>query len=191
MEWLHRGVRVIRRPLPSPPALRDSGLLQNEAYWIAVRFFRSHVKEFKNRKYITIVDYTKASSCRRLYMIDLESGRVQKHFVSHGKNSGMLYATKFSNSFDSYQSSRGFFKTGGKYHGKAGLSLRLHGLQKGINDNALCRGIVMHGGRYASGVSRNGGRLGRSWGCPTIPMEVADNVIDKIKGGSLLYMHAK
>jgi hypothetical protein len=122
---------------------------------------------------------------------------VQRFLVSHGKNSGWLYATRFSNRPESHQSPLGFFRTGRKYYGGHGPSLELSGLQKGINDNTVCRRIVMHGAHYAGwgAVAANRayglGRLGRSLGCPAIPMEVAENVIDRIKGGSLLYMYAK
>jgi hypothetical protein len=127
----------------------------------------------------------------------MESGEVQRFPVSHGKNSGWLYATRFSNRPESYESPIGFFRTGRKYYGGHGPSLELNGLQKGINDNTVCRGIVMHGAHYAGlgAVAANRpygpGRLGRSLGCPAIPMEVAENVIDRIKGGSLLYVYAK
>ncbi len=125
----------------------------------------------------------------------MESGEVQRFLVSHGKNSGWLYATRFSNRPESHESPLGFFRTGRKYYGGHGPSLELDGLQKGINDNTVCRGIVMHGARYAGwgAVAANRacglGRLGRSLGCPAIPMDVAENVIDRIKGGSLLYVY--
>jgi hypothetical protein len=193
-EWLHRSSRTVLRPLiPAGPDVKDKSVLENEAFLIALQYFRTHRSEFKNKRYLTIIDYSKPSSAKRLLLINMESGQVQKLMVSHGKNSGWLYATRFSNSPDSFQSSKGFFRTGGKYHGKLGACLQLHGLEKGVNDNAESRGIIMHGAHYASSksVGLNRGRLGRSLGCPAIPMEVAENVIDKIKNGSLLYVHAK
>lgn len=193
-EWLHRSSRSILRPLmPVGPGVRDKAVLQNEAFWIALQFFRSHRLEFKNRRYITIIDYTKPSTAERLFLIDMESGEVQKTTVSHGRNSGWLYATRFSNDPESFLSSRGFFRTGGKYYGKLGACLQLHGLEKGVNDNALSRGIIMHGAHYAGpeSIRPNRGRLGRSLGCPAIPMEAVENVIDRIKDGSLLYIHGK
>ena len=193
-EWLHRSSRTILRPLiPSGPDVRDKTVLESEAFGIALQYFRSHRSEFKNRRYMTIIDYSKPSTARRLYLINMETGGVQKLVVSHGKNSGWLYATRFSNDPDSFESSKGFFRTGGKYYGKLGACLQLHGLEKGVNDNALSRGIIMHGAHYASpgSIGPNRGRLGRSLGCPAIPKEVAENVIDKIKNGSLLYIHAK
>ncbi|MGA2404106.1 MAG: murein L,D-transpeptidase catalytic domain family protein [Syntrophobacteraceae bacterium] len=191
-DWPYRFSRTILRPLPPRPPARD-GNLPREAYLKAVQFLRAHRSQFSNRRFITIIDYTKPSTSRRLFLIDLESGGVQRFLVSHGKNSGWLYATRFSNRPESYQTPVGFFRTGGKYSGAHGPSLELHGLQKDINDNACSRGIVMHGARYAGpgAIAANRWRLGRSLGCPAIPMEVAENVIDKIKGGSLLYIHAK
>jgi hypothetical protein len=193
-EWLHRSSRTILRPIfPPAPDIRDKAVLESEAFWIAFQFFRAHRFEFKNRRYMTIIDYSKPSTAKRLFLIDMESGEVKKMTVSHGRNSGWLYATKFSNDPDSFRSSKGFFRTGGKYYGKLGACMQLQGLQKGVNDNALSRGIIMHGAHYANpkSIVLNRGRLGRSLGCPAIPMELAEDVIDKIKNGSLLYIHAK
>lgn len=192
-EWLHWGSHSILRPLPPAPNIREKAVLDNQAYWIAMKYLNTHRGEFRNRKYLTIIDYTKPSSSKRLYLINLQSGDVKRFLVSHGKNSGWVYATRFSNAPGSFQSSRGFFKTGCVYNGKLGTCLELYGLQKGINDNALSRGIVMHGAHYAGGKSivLNRGRLGRSLGCPAVPMEEVHEVIDKIKNGSLLYVHTR
>ena len=158
---------------------------------------KANRSKFSNRRYMTIIDYTQPSTNRRLFLIDLESGRVQRFLVSHGKNSGRLYARRFSNRPESFQSPLGFFRTGRKYYGSHGPAVELFGLQKGINDNTECRGIVIHGAYYAGwraiGINRafGLGMLGRSLGCPAIPMEVAEKVIDRIKDGSLLYIYAK
>jgi hypothetical protein len=195
-DWPFRSVGTPLRPLPSRPPAKQ-GNLPYDAFRKAVEFLKAHRSQFSNRRFITIIDYTKPSTSRRLFLINMESGEVQRFLVSHGKNSGWLYATRFSNRPESYESPLGFFRTGRKYYGGHGPSLELCGLQKGINDNSICRGIVMHGAHYAGwgAVAANRvygmGRLGRSLGCPAIPMEVAENVIDRIKGGSLLYMHAK
>ncbi|MEN6441477.1 MAG: murein L,D-transpeptidase catalytic domain family protein [Syntrophobacter sp.] len=192
-QWLHRGSHSLLRPLPPPPAVKEKAVLDNQAYWIALRYLRAHWAEFRNRRYMTIIDYTKPSSSKRLYLINLQSGEVRRCLVSHGRNSGWAYATRFSNSPGSFQSSKGFFRTGSVYSGKLGTCLELHGLERGINDNALSRGIVMHGAHYAGGRSivLNRGRLGRSLGCPAVPMEEVLEVIDKIKNGSLVYVHAR
>jgi len=195
-DWPYRSERTLLRPLPSRPQARQ-GNLPSDAFSKAVGFLRAHWSQFSNRRFITIIDYTKPSTSRRLFLINMESGEVQRFPVSHGKNSGWLYATRFSNRPESHQSPLGFFRTGRKYYGGHGPSLELNGLQKAINDNTFCRGIVMHGAHYAGwgavAASRayGPGRLGRSLGCPAIPVEVAENVIDRIKGGSLLYMYAK
>ncbi len=190
-DWPFQTVRTLLRPLPPRPPARD-GSLPYDALSNAVQFLRAHRSQFSNRRFITIIDYTKPSTSRRLFLIDMESGEVQRFLVSHGKNSGWLYARRFSNRPESYESPVGFFRTGREYYGGHGPSLELHGLQTGVNDNTTCRGIVIHGARYAGwgALAANRWRLGRSLGCPAIPMEVAEAVIDRIKGGSLLYIYA-
>lgn len=194
--WLHRDSGNYLRPIPQPAghtALKDRSIFESPAYWEALRFMREHRFTFKNKKYITIIDYTKPSTAKRLFLIDMESGAVSKYLVAHGKNSGWIYATHFSNLPESFKSSKGFFKTGNGYNGKLGICLELHGLEKGVNDNAYSRGIVIHGAHYAgtAAIALNRGRLGRSLGCPAIPKENAREVIDRIKGGSLLYIYGK
>lgn len=194
--WQFPSSKTILRPLPPRPPSKD-GHLPYEACRIAVQFLAENRHLFKNTNFITVIDYTKPSTSRRLFLINLNTGEVQRFLVSHGKNSGWLYATRFSNRPGSFQSPLGFFRTGSKYHGSHGPCLELQGLQKGVNDNAGSRGIVMHGANYAGreAIAANhvcgSARLGRSLGCPAVPMEAAEDVIDKIKGGSLLYIHAK
>jgi len=173
-------------------SLRTGANRDNDAFSNVLIHLRSYRKVIKNTRYLTIIDYSKPSNVKRMYLIDMKTGRVEKFLVSHGKNSGWAYATACSNRRESCQSCRGFFVTGQKYSGKHGTALQLHGLEKGVNDNALRRGIVMHGANYVSvrSVMLNGGRLGRSLGCPAIPAEVAESVINRIKGGSLIYIHA-
>jgi hypothetical protein len=111
--------------------------------------------------------------------------------VAHGKNSGGVYATSFSNEYGSYKSSLGFYLTASTYQGKNGYSLILDGLEKGINDRARERAIVVHGAAYADpSVIRAGGRLGRSFGCPAVPQKLSRPLIDTIKGGSVMYIYA-
>jgi hypothetical protein len=178
---------------PPPPKPAADNILTSEAYRIALRHLDLHSAEFSNHRYITIIDYTKPSFKKRLFLIDSETGSVQKYFVSHSKNSGWAYATRFSNSPGSLQSSKGFFKTGNVYYGRLGPTLELHGLEKGVNDNALIRKIVMHGAWYSNpeSIVINHWRLGWSQGCPALPKEAAPEVIYKIKDGSLLYIHAR
>jgi L,D-transpeptidase catalytic domain len=172
--------------------MRKGAIRDNDAFSNVLVHLRSYRKAIRNTRYLTIIDYSKPSNVKRMYLIDIKTGRVEKFLVSHGKNSGWAYATAFSNRCQSCQSCRGFFVTGQKYSGKHGIALQLHGLEKGVNDNALRRGIVMHGANYVSmrSVMLNDGRLGRSLGCPAIPVEAAESVINRIKGGSLVYIHA-
>lgn len=171
--------------------MRDGTIPGNDAFSNVVVHLRSFREAIRNARYLTVIDYSKPSNVKRMFLIDMETGGVETYLVSHGKNSGWRYATAFSNQPESFQSSRGFFITGRKYIGSHGIALQLHGLEKGVNDNAFRRGIVMHGADYVSmrAVRLNGGRLGRSLGCPAIPAEEAQSVIDRIKGGSLVYIH--
>lgn len=140
---------------------------------------------------ITIVDFSKPSSQERLFVVDLDHQKILfKSLVAHGKNSGTVYAKSFSNQPETYKSSLGFYKTLNTYDGDNGFSLRLEGLEKNINDNAYERAIVMHGADYVSKkLVRTRGYIGRSYGCPAIPHEVAPKIIKLIKGGSLLFLY--
>ena len=146
----------------------------------------------QNSKVISIVDLTKPSNQKRLFIIDLEKEKLlYRTFVAHGKNSGEVIPTKFSNKIGSLKSSLGFYLTGSTYIGKHGYSLLLNGLEKGINDNARVRGIVIHAAKYVSKkyIERNN-RLGRSWGCPAVSEELSRQIIDTIKNGSCLFIYA-
>lgn len=147
----------------------------------------------KKKSLITIIDYTRPSSEKRLYVIDLYSGKLLfNSLVAHGKNTGVEYARSFSNEVGSLKSSIGFFITMDTYDGENGYSLKLKGLEEDINDNAEERYIVMHGAEYVSeDFIKEIGRIGRSWGCPAIPVEIADSLIDTIKGGSPLFIYSK
>ena len=129
---------------------------------------------------ITIVDFSIPSSKRRLWVIDLNQKKVIVHsLVAHGKNTGNKSADKFSNKAGSNQSSLGFYITGNSYHGKHGLSLYLDGMEKGINDKARERAIVIHGAGYVSREFINKyGRLGRSFGCPAVPVLKTKTIIN-------------
>nr|PZN54557.1 MAG: hypothetical protein DIU61_07385 [Bacteroidota bacterium] len=150
-----------------------------------------HQDQLSDKQIITIVDFRKPSSERRLWVIDLATKRVRYHsFVAHGRNSGELYATRFSNRVNSYQSSLGFFITGDTYNGKHGLSLKLYGAEKGINDKAEARAIVMHGADYVSeSFIKKTGRLGRSLGCPAIPYDIHRDLIGTVAGGTCLFIY--
>ena len=134
---------------------------------------------------LTIIDYSRPSSERRLWVFDLP-GRLLlfKELVAHGRGSGDNLATSFSNEPESHQSSLGLFVTDEAYDGRNGYSLRLHGLDQGYNDQAYARAIVMHGAPYVSEkFARAQGRIGRSLGCPALSEGIAREVIDTVKGG--------
>lgn len=142
---------------------------------------------------LTVIDYSLPSTEPRLWVLDLARGKVLFHeLVAHGSGSGDNYATRFSNAMESRQTSLGLFRTGDTYEGGNGYSLRLQGLDRGLNDRAEERHIVMHGAWYVSAEhARNTGRLGRSWGCPALPERIAPTVIDTIKGGTFIFAYAQ
>ncbi|ARS35955.1 hypothetical protein CA264_11185 [Pontibacter actiniarum] len=151
-----------------------------------------HNKEVSDKPYITIIDFTKSSNEKRLWVVDVEKKElVYNTYVSHGRNSGQEFAEHFSNQNESYMSSIGFYVTENTYYGKHGLSLKLDGLDKGFNTNAKDRCIVMHGAEYATEeFIEQAGRLGRSLGCPAIPMEEHEDIIKAVQGGTAMYVHA-
>ena len=144
-----------------------------------------------NNNLLVMIDYTKPSTEERLFIIDLKEKRLLiSSLVTHGRGTGDLYATKFSNKNNSYSTSSGFYLTGNIYNGKNGASLQLHGLEKGKNDNAIKRTIVMHAAEYANKkFAEKYGRLGRSKGCLALPTELNIKIINLISGGVVLYVH--
>ncbi len=151
----------------------------------------SGMKKLKDVKedIITIIDFTKSSIKERFFVIDLKNKKTLfSTYVMHGKNSGESIPKEFSNAVNSFKSSPGFYKTENTYNGEYGYSLRLNGLEKGINDKARERAIVVHGSQYAK-PKPGAKKLDRSLGCPAIPKEISDKVINKIKDGRLLYIH--
>ena len=146
-----------------------------------------------NEDIISIVDFTKPSSQKRLFVIDLKNCKtIFNTYVAHGQGSGEEFASRFSNIPESYQSSLGFYITSDTYVGKNGYSLRLNGLEAGINNRADERAIVMHGAPYVSeSYIRSKGYIGRSWGCPAVPEKLCKPIIEKIKNGSCLFVFGK
>jgi hypothetical protein len=153
-------------------------------------FLLKQQNKLSQKDIISIIDFSLSSNDKRLWIIDLKSKTLLFHsLVAHGRNTGEVYAEKFSNIPHSNQSSLGFYATAQTYIGKHGLSLRLTGLEQGINDRAATRAIVMHGADYVSeSFIKKVGRLGRSQGCPAIPYAIHEDVIRKIEGGTCLFI---
>jgi hypothetical protein len=145
-----------------------------------------------HKSILTIVDFSKASRYKRLWIIDVQSKKLLFHsYVAHGQGSGDDKAFAFSDRHNSHQSSLGFYITAGTYSGKHGLSLRLNGVDTGFNTNALERAIVVHGADYVSkDFIKAYGRLGRSHGCPAIPQELKEPIINTIKDKTVMYIDA-
>ncbi len=141
---------------------------------------------------LSVADFSLSSKEKRLWIVDIDSKRLLLNtWVSHGRGSGLDMATAFSNTVNSHQSSLGFYVTGEVYHGKHGRSLRLDGMDAGSNSKARERAIVIHGADYVSAAAiKNLDRLGLSHGCPAVPSVLSDEIIDLIKGKSVLYIHA-
>ncbi len=172
--------------------LEDKGLSHN-AFELAISGYEKLVNSGKIQRegIITIADLSKSSAKKRLFVIDLNNYKILFNtYVAHGMNSGAEFAKKFSNIPESFQSSLGFYKTSDTYVGKNGFSMNLTGLEKGINDLADSRAIVMHGAPYANeSFIRVKGYLGRSQGCPAVPENVNKPIIQKIKNGTCLFIY--
>jgi hypothetical protein len=140
---------------------------------------------------LTIIDYSLPSESPRFFIIDVSKGSIlYKSLVAHGRNSGANYAVSFSNRKGSLKSSIGFFVTGETYIGKHGLSLRLNGLERNINDNAMDRAIVIHAASYVNEeFVKRYGRLGRSYGCPALPKENYENIVNTIKDKTCVFIY--
>ena len=167
--------------------LQKSGL-KKEAFAFAYKGYSALLQKRRINKegLLTICDFSQSSRRKRLYLIDLVNYKVLLNtHVAHGKNSGGEYARKFSNRPESLQSSLGFYVTKRTYWGEHGLALVIDGLEKGFNDKAEKRRIVVHGSKYVGDRSING----RSFGCPAIPKKYSSKLINTIKNGSLLFIY--
>jgi hypothetical protein len=143
------------------------------------------------KKLLTVIDFDLPSTEKRLWVLDLASKQVVFHtLVAHGHNSGENMATNFSNENESNMSSLGFYVTQSEYNGKHGRSLKLQGVDEGYNTNALTRSVVMHGADYVSeAFIKQYGRLGRSLGCPALPMDQYSQIIDAVGDGTCLFLN--
>lgn len=144
-----------------------------------------------NSSVLAIADFSQPSSQKRLYILDLKNYKLlYQSLVAHGRNSGKEMAVSFSNRMSSNMSSPGFYITGDTYNGNHGLSLKLNGVEKGINDNAYQRAIVVHGANYVNeGLASKQGYIGRSLGCPAIPMNVVRPIINTIRNNTCFFIY--
>ncbi len=173
----------VKRALP--PENKLEGALQ-----LAKEYLEKNKQQFKNQKYLVLIDYGQPSNVKRFHLVELPSYTLKSYLVAHGKGSDPLFsgeAQYFGDKPESRMTSLGFFKTKETYFGIHGYSLRLEGLNE-ENKNALSRAIVIHAAAYVSEKRR---KVGRSWGCPALPPEVAKEIIDKIKEGALIYSFAR
>jgi hypothetical protein len=172
--------------------LEQYGLSQ-EAFTYAWKGYQQllHKKKINRTSYLTVCDFSQSSSNKRLYIIDVENNKlITNTYVAHGKNSGGEYATKFSNTPESLQSSLGFYITQQTYTGEHGLSLRINGVDPGYNDKALERSIVIHGAAYVDAARAKAGVfMGRSYGCPAVPQNESAKIITTIKNGTCLFIY--
>ena len=172
--------------------LNDLGL-SREAYDYAIKGLNSLRSEGKlsNDTIISIIDFSLSSARKRLFVIDLKHYKMLYNtYVAHGRNSGDEYANEFSNDPSSFKSSLGFYITGQTYSGAYGLSLHLNGIERGFNDKALHRGIVLHGSHYVGDEYLQRRKLlGRSYGCPAVPKYECNTIINFIKNGSCMFIY--
>ena len=166
--------------------------MQRDAIRYAYKGYQKLIKQgrISNPNILTVCDFSQSSDKKRFYIIDVRNFKVLLNtYVAHGKNSGLNYATKFSNKNRSHQSSLGFYVTKNTYTGKHGLSLRLSGQDKGFNDKAEARAIVVHGATYIGEEWLGSAYMGRSFRCPAVPKKYANTVINLIKNGTCLFVY--
>lgn len=168
--------------------------LSKDIFSLAIKGLKKLEAEGKlnNPNIITIADYSQSSSKKRLYVIDLKSGKLLFNtYVAHGRNTGEEFAKSFSNEEGSLKSSLGFYITEHPIVGShTGYALMINGVEKGINDNAAKRAIIIHSADYATETFiKKHGRLGRSFGCPVLPPDMNKPIIESIKGGTCLFIY--
>jgi len=172
--------------------LKELGLTK-KAFYYALKGYNYLLEHhwLNNPNILSICDLSQSSRNKRLYVLDLENKQVLVNtYVAHGRASGAEFAHYFSNSSSSHKSSLGFYVTEDTYYGSNGLSLRIKGLERGFNDRALGRNIVVHGSEYVGPDFLQMNRFcGRSYGCPAVPADESENIIDLIKEGSCLFIY--
>lgn len=167
--------------------------LSGEVYQLALTGYRKleAAGQLANPGILTIVDFSQSSKNKRMYVIDIKERKLLFNtLVAHGRNTGEEYAQNFSNELGTLKSSLGFYVTKNQVMGKTvGLSLIIQGVEKGFNDNAISRQIIMHGADYATEeFIKKTGRLGRSYGCPSLPPDLIKPVIETIEKGTCLFI---
>ncbi|MBN1598593.1 MAG: murein L,D-transpeptidase catalytic domain family protein [Bacteroidales bacterium] len=185
-------VRHNKENLPEYKELFTNEFINPEIIAHAINGFNKIKKEHKiNDSILTIIDYSKPSTEERIFVVDIKNNNIlSSALVAHGKSTGVLFAENFSNNPKSHQSCLGFFITVETYFGKHGYSLRMQGIEKGINDNAYKRSIVIHGANYvSSNYIDKYGRIGRSFGCPALPQEKNKQIIDLIKNQTCIFIY--
>lgn len=173
-------------------SLKEQGL-SKQAFAFAYKGYRRLLQQnvISNSDYLVICDFSQSSKNKRLYIVDIVNKKVVLNtYVAHGRRSGGEFATRFSNKPESQQSSLGFYVTQNTYYGEHGLSLRMMGLEKGINDKALKRNIVIHGANYiGDSWLQKCNTMGRSYGCPALPRKESNEIINMIKKGSCIFIY--
>ena len=164
-------------------------VLDHNVFRLAMKGY-SKIKS-KDNELLSIIDFSKPSTNKRFYLIDLANKTLLYNtYTSHGVNTGEDMAVSFSNKEGSRQSSLGFYLTAETYEGKHGTSLKLDGLERGFNHRARKRYIVIHSADYVTDTFiEENGRLGRSWGCPALPPDLTQEIIEKIKDGTVLFIY--
>lgn len=152
---------------------------------------KARARGLDDKQVLTIIDYSKSSGERRLWVVDLKTNKVLFNtYVAHGRNSGDAHATSFSNQQNSLKSSFGVFMTDEVYTGHDGYSMRIQGLERGVNDNALRRNVVFHGASYVGeDMARTYGKMGRSWGCMAVSKDTVRPLINTIKDKTLVFAY--
>jgi hypothetical protein len=172
--------------------LEDSGLSRQAFQSAWTGYYKLRKKGLlRKSSVLSICDFSQSSSNQRLYVIDVRNRKVlYRTYVAHGINSGEEFANAFSNKMESCKSSLGFYITKKTYTGVNGMSLRIEGVDKGFNDNAFKRAIVIHGATYVSQrILRKYGVMGTTFGCPAIPSEMTSQIIPVVKNGSCFYIY--
>lgn len=180
-DWIRRQITIIEG--------KTSGLNDNVLKLSLIAYIHARQQGLDSKQLLTVIDYSMPSTSKRMWVIDLRRGRVLFNtWVSHGKNSGGITPDSFSNSPGSLKTSLGVFVTDmGTYQGGNGNSLRLKGLERGINNNAYSRDIVIHGAAYVNSATISKyGQIGRSWGCPAVSKDLAQPIINTIKDNTVV-----